>query len=95
MTTLPLAGLRILDFTWVIAGPWLTRMLANHGAEVLRLEHSTRPDVLRIYGPYRNGQQTDLPNERGEQEAPSQAGSAVGSGGRKGRTFATGMTTGD
>jgi len=40
----PLAGLRVLDLTRVIAGPVATRTLAAHGADVLRLDHPGLPD---------------------------------------------------
>lgn len=42
-----LEGLRIVDFTWVLAGPIGTRLLANFGADVIRIESTTKPDSMR------------------------------------------------
>jgi crotonobetainyl-CoA:carnitine CoA-transferase CaiB-like acyl-CoA transferase len=53
---LPLAGLKVLDFTWVYAGPAITRQLADYGATVVKVESSTAPDALRANGPFRDGQ---------------------------------------
>lgn len=48
----PLDGLKVLDFTWVYAGPAITRLLADFGATVIKVEASSAPDALRSNGPY-------------------------------------------
>src|SRR5262249_21592832 len=45
--TLPLAGVRITDFTWIIAGAWGPRQLARLGAEVIRVEWRDNFDAMR------------------------------------------------
>ena len=50
-----LAGVKILDFMWAIAGPASTRMLADYGATVVRLESTTRFDAVRTVGPFQGG----------------------------------------
>ncbi|MFH0880829.1 MAG: CoA transferase, partial [Lentisphaerota bacterium] len=44
---LPLRGLRVLEFCWVWAGPCATLLLANLGAEVIKVEGHTRMDLIR------------------------------------------------
>jgi len=50
----PFAGLRVADFSWVGVGPTVAKYLADHGAEVIRIESSTYPEALRRAGPFIN-----------------------------------------
>ncbi|HTN30152.1 MAG TPA: CaiB/BaiF CoA-transferase family protein [Pseudomonas sp.] len=47
----PLASLKILDFSTLLPGPFASLLLADLGAEVLRIESPTRPDLLRLLPP--------------------------------------------
>lgn len=51
----PLDGLKILDFMWVMAGPASTRILADYGATIVRIESPSRIDTARTLQPYKNG----------------------------------------
>ncbi|WP_193189188.1 CaiB/BaiF CoA transferase family protein [Microbulbifer taiwanensis] len=51
----PLKGLKILDFSTLLPGPYATMLLADMGAEVLRIESPTRPDMLRGLPPMVGG----------------------------------------
>ncbi|MGP4083600.1 CaiB/BaiF CoA transferase family protein [Streptomyces sp. KR55] len=51
MSTPPLTGLRVLDMATLFAGPLAATMLGDFGAEVVKIEHPTRPDPSRGHGP--------------------------------------------
>jgi crotonobetainyl-CoA:carnitine CoA-transferase CaiB-like acyl-CoA transferase len=53
---LPLAGVRVLDFTHVWAGPYCTLQLTHLGAEVMRVETARHPCINRIIPPYADHQ---------------------------------------
>ncbi len=52
----PLAGLTVLDLSTIVSGGTATSMLADFGAEVLKIEHPRQGDPLRSWGPFMAGQ---------------------------------------
>lgn len=57
----PLAGLKVIDLTRVLSGPFATMWLATMGADVLKIENPNDPDVTRNYAPEVNGHSAYFP----------------------------------
>jgi crotonobetainyl-CoA:carnitine CoA-transferase CaiB-like acyl-CoA transferase len=55
VSTPPLAGLKVCDFSWVYAAPAATRVLADWGATVVKVESTRFLDALRTGQPYKDG----------------------------------------
>ncbi|MFF1721620.1 CaiB/BaiF CoA transferase family protein [Streptomyces sviceus] len=55
MTETPLQGLRVLDTATLFAGPLAATLLGDFGAEVVKIEHPTKPDPSRGHGPSKDG----------------------------------------
>ena len=51
----PLQGLRVLDVSTILAGPLCAQILGDFGAEVLKVEHSAKPDGMRGHGKSKDG----------------------------------------
>ena len=51
----PLAGVRVLDLSRVLAGPYCTMMLSDLGAEIVKIEVPLTGDDSRSFGPFKNG----------------------------------------
>ncbi len=60
MNDLPLSGLRIIDLSWIIAGPTATRFLATMGAEVIKIGSARRPDPSTRGAPFQAYNQSKL-----------------------------------
>ncbi|MBW1710467.1 MAG: CoA transferase [Deltaproteobacteria bacterium] len=54
MGKLPLEGIKVADFTWVWTGPTTTKVLADFGATVVKIESDKRLDVWRIQPPFKD-----------------------------------------
>ena len=52
---LPFENIKVADLSWVGVGPITAKYLADHGATVVRVETQSRPDILRIAGPFKDG----------------------------------------
>ncbi len=53
-TRLPLGDVKVLDFMWVLAGPGISRSMADYGATVVRIESTQRVDPTRTVGPFKD-----------------------------------------
>ncbi len=47
----PLNGIKVLDLSRILAGPWATQVLADYGAEVWKIERPEKGDDTRHWGP--------------------------------------------
>lgn len=54
--TKALAGLRVLDVSRVLTGPYCTMVLADLGADVIKVEVPGKGDDSRLFGPFKNGE---------------------------------------
>lgn len=49
-----LEGIKVIDLSWAFVGPRTAKTLGDCGAEVLRLESATRPEQMRMMGPFKD-----------------------------------------
>ena len=46
-----LEGIKIIDMSRILAGPWATQLLADYGADVIKIEKPSKGDDTRHWGP--------------------------------------------
>ncbi|MFC2016563.1 CaiB/BaiF CoA transferase family protein [Chloroflexota bacterium] len=49
-----LEGVKVIDFTWSMAGPLAVKFLVDYGATVIHVESATHPEFFRVSGPYKD-----------------------------------------
>ena len=75
MSASPLSGVRVADFSWIIAGPTATRHLALMGAEVIKVGSARRPDpstrgsAFQVYNQSKRYAAMNLSQQRGKELA--------------------------
>ena len=75
MSATPLSGVRVADFSWIIAGPTATRHLALMGAEVIKVSSARRPDpstrgsAFHVYNQSKRYAAMNLSQQRGKELA--------------------------
>jgi crotonobetainyl-CoA:carnitine CoA-transferase CaiB-like acyl-CoA transferase len=80
----PLAGIRVLDLSRVLAGPWAGQLLADYGADVIKVERPEHGDDTRAWGPPFHGDPKDraaayyLSTNRGKRSIAIDIASAEG-----------------
>ena len=55
MERMVLEGIKIVDFSWAFAGPFIAAYLGDYGAQVIKVESHSRLDITRVTAPYKDG----------------------------------------
>ncbi len=63
----PMAGLRVLDVSTILAGPLTAQILGDYGADVIKVEHPTRGDGMRGHGLDKDGEPLVVEDDQPQQ----------------------------
>jgi benzylsuccinate CoA-transferase BbsF subunit len=55
MERMTLEGIKVVDFSWAFAGPFIAAYLGDYGAQVIKVESHSRLDMTRVTAPYKDG----------------------------------------